>query len=48
MLYVAANEEYLKINEVVKTPVIEFLTFINFLQRKNELDMLKLQRSTNR
>lgn len=38
MLYVAAKEEYLKIDQVVKTPAVEFLTFMNFYTRKTKLD----------
>lgn len=38
MLYIAANENYLSIKDVVASPASEFLTFINFHKRKAELD----------
>ena len=44
MLYSAANEDYLKINKVIKTPIDEFFTFMNFLQRKNELDLARIKK----
>jgi hypothetical protein len=45
MIFSASNEQYLKIKEVVKTPIDEFLTFVNFLQRKNELDASRIRKN---
>jgi hypothetical protein len=38
MLYVAAGEQYLNIDEVTKTKAESFLTFMNFYKRKSQLD----------
>lgn len=43
MLYTAANEEYLKINDVVKSPAEEFLNFMNFYKKKNQLEIEKMK-----
>jgi len=46
MLYVAANEGYLKINgykNVIESPAEEFLTFMNFFKRKTELDIARIK-----
>ena len=47
MLYIAANEDYLKIEEVLQSPAIEFLTFMNFYTRKSQLDAARIARSQN-
>lgn len=44
MLYAGANEEFLKIKEVGKEPLEEFFTYLNFKQRKNELDALRIRK----
>jgi hypothetical protein len=46
MLYIASKEEYLKINEVTKTPALEFFTFMNFYIRKCELDAIRIKRGS--
>lgn len=46
MLYIAAKEDFLKISEVTKQPVLEFLTFMNFYVKKTELDAKRIQRAT--
>lgn len=46
LLFTAANEQYLKISEVTKTPALEFLYFINFYKRKCELDAERIKKST--
>ena len=38
MIYTAANEDYTKIPAVLESPALEFLTFINFYIRKEELN----------
>ena len=43
MLYVAAGEDYTKINEVTATRADEFLTFMNFYKRKSQLDNKRIQ-----
>mgnify|MGYP001212200171 CR=1 FL=1 len=46
MLYVAANEGYLKINgydNVIDSPAEEFLAFMNFFKRKTELDIKRIK-----
>lgn len=45
MLFSAANEEFLKIDYVVQKNIGEFLFYINFLQRKNELDAAKIRKN---
>ena len=45
MLYVAAGERYLEIDEVTKSPALEFLTFMNFFKRKSELDSNRIKQS---
>ena len=47
MLYAAAGEDYLKIREVVDSPAEEFLFFINFLKRKNQLDAARIKKHFN-
>jgi hypothetical protein len=47
MLYVAASERYLDIVKVVETPADEFLFFVNFLKRKNQLDEARIRRQFN-
>jgi hypothetical protein len=44
MLYAAAGEDYLKIKDVVKSPADEFLFYINFTKRKNELEVARINR----
>ncbi len=44
MLYSAANEDFLKIDEVTKTKAVSFLTYVNFLKRKNELEANRINR----
>jgi|Laugrespbdmm15dd_1035085.scaffolds.fasta_scaffold04896_3 hypothetical protein len=44
MLYQAAHEDYLKIEEVGESPAIEFLTFMNFYIRKSQLDIQRIKR----
>jgi len=38
MIYTAANEDYSKMSTVLESPALEFLTFINFYVRKQELN----------
>jgi hypothetical protein len=44
MLYAAANEKYLDISRVVDSPADEFLFYINFIKRKNELEAARIKR----
>jgi hypothetical protein len=44
MLYTAAGEQYLKIDDVVKSKASEFLTFMNFYKRKTELDNRRINK----
>jgi hypothetical protein len=44
MLFAAANENYLDIVKVVESPADEFLFYINYLKRKNELDAARIKR----
>lgn len=43
MLYVAAGEQYLKIEEVVKTPAENFLNFMNFYKKKSQLEAERIK-----
>jgi hypothetical protein len=44
MLFAAANENYLDISRVVDSPADEFLFYINFVKRKNELEAARIKR----
>jgi hypothetical protein len=44
MVFAAANENYLDITKVVDSPADEFLFYINFLKRKNELETNRIKR----
>jgi hypothetical protein len=46
MLYQAAHEDYLKIEEVGQSPAIEFLAFMNFFVRKSQLDIARIKRGS--
>ena len=43
MLYTAAHEDYLKIDQVGESPAIEFLAFMNFYIRKCQLDIQRIK-----
>lgn len=43
MLYYAANENYINIEKVLETEAQSFLTFCNFLVRKNEVERVVLE-----
>ena len=47
MLFAAAGEDYLKITKVVESPADEFLFFVNYIKRKNELDTARIKRTFN-
>ena len=44
MLYVAANEQYLNINKVIKSNAIEFLMFMNFFTKKTKLENNRIKK----
>lgn len=44
MIYTAANEVFLNIEEVLKKPATEFLMFINYYIRKQELEKERLEK----
>lgn len=46
MLYTAANDDYLKISQVVQSPAIEFLHFVNFFKRKTELEINRIKKQS--
>jgi hypothetical protein len=46
MLYLAANEDYTKINTVIKSNAQEFLMFCNFYVRKTKLDNKRINANT--
>lgn len=48
MIYTAANEIFLNIDEVLKKPASEFLMFINFYIRKQELERERIEKISNR
>lgn len=48
MFYAAAGEQYLKIEQVIKTPIDEFFTFMNFYKRKCELDAQRIHSITKK
>jgi hypothetical protein len=47
MLYIAAKEDYTKINTVLTSPAEEFLQFINFYLRKTQLDNERIKKINN-
>ena len=47
MLYIAAGEQYIKINDVTNSRADEFLTFMNFYKRKCALDIKRINTKTN-
>jgi hypothetical protein len=46
MLFIAANEEYTKINTVIESNAQEFLMFCNFFVRKTKLDNKRINANT--
>lgn len=44
MIYTAANEDYSKIPIVLESPALEFLTFVNFYIKKQELDNNRIKK----
>lgn len=44
MIYTAANEDYSKIPIVLESPALEFLTFVNFYIRKQELNNERIKK----
>jgi folate-binding Fe-S cluster repair protein YgfZ len=47
MLYVAANEQYLNINKVIKSNAIEFLMFMNFFTKKTKLENNRIKQQSS-
>ena len=47
MIYAAANEDFTKIDTVIKSNVSSFLYFINFYKRKQQLESARIERSRN-
>lgn len=45
MLYTAAGEQYLKIEDVVETPALQFFMFMNFYIKKSELEANRIKNS---
>jgi hypothetical protein len=44
-LYAAAGGQYLKLNEVTKTNIMEFLTWLQFEKEKINLEILRIQKA---
>jgi hypothetical protein len=44
-LYKASGNDYLKIKEIVNTPVAEFLYFINFQVEYNEVEDERIRKA---
>lgn len=45
MIYTAANEDYTKIPTVLESPALEFLTFVNFYVKKEELNNNRIKKA---
>jgi hypothetical protein len=48
LIYMAANGEFTKINEVIKSNFQDFLTFCNYQIRKSKVEANALQQITNK
>ena len=47
MIYTAASEKFLDIDEVLKKPASDFLMYVNFYTRKQELENKRIQKISN-
>jgi hypothetical protein len=48
MIFKAAGEKFLAIDEVLKKPASDFLMYINFYSRKQEIEAERIQKISNR
>lgn len=48
MIFTAANEKFLDIDGVLKKPASDFLMYVNFYTRKQELEAERIQKITNK
>ena len=44
LVFVAANEDYVKINKVLQSNAIEFLMYVNYYIKKQDLEKRRLKR----
>lgn len=47
MIFVAASEKFLDIDEVLKKPASDFLMYVNYYMRKQELEAERIQKISN-
>jgi hypothetical protein len=47
MIFAAASEKFLDIDEVLKKPAADFLMYNNFYMRKQELEAERIQKISN-
>ena len=47
MIFVAASEKFLDIDEVLKRPVSDFLMYVNYYMRKQELEAERIEKISN-
>ena len=45
MLYAFSKEQFMTVKDSTRQEITEFLTFINFLKRKNELDAIRIKKA---
>jgi hypothetical protein len=48
MIFTAASEKFLEIDEVLKKPASDFLMYINYYMRKQELEAERLEKINNK
>jgi len=48
MIFTAASEKFLDIDEVLKKPATDFLMYINYYMRKQELEAERIEKINNK
>ncbi len=48
MIFTAASEKFLDIDEVLKKPATDFLMYINYYMRKQELEAERLDKISSK
>ncbi len=48
MIFTAASEKFLDIDEVLKRPASDFLMYVNYYMRKQELEAERIEKINNK
>jgi hypothetical protein len=48
MIFTAASEKFLDIEEVLKRPASDFLMYVNYYMRKQELEAERIEKINNK